>query len=282
MRSKDGTPVWVEINSRIIRDKGKPVGVHGTARDITDRKKAEEALRESEEKYRLVVENASEAIFVAQDGMLKFVNPKTLELIGYSEHELTSRPFTEFIHPDDRAMVVERHERRIRGQHPPSVYAFRIIDKFENIRWVEINVVSILWEGKAATLNFLVDITTKRKMEEELVKVQKLESLGVLAGGIAHDFNNILTAILGNISLAKMHCQSPDKVKGRLIEAEKACIQAQGLTQQLLTFSKGGAPIKRTAHISQLIEDSCHFAVRGSNVRCELSFHKDLFAVDDR
>ena len=136
MRSKDGTPLWVEITSRIIRDKGKPVGVHGTARDITDRKKAEEALRESEEKYRLVVENASEAIFVAQDGMIKFVNPKTLELIGDSEQELTSRPFTEFIHPDDRAMVVDRHERRIRGQHPPSVYAFRIIDKFGNIRWV--------------------------------------------------------------------------------------------------------------------------------------------------
>ncbi len=280
VRSKDGTPVWVEINSRIIRDKGKPVGVHGTARDITDRKKAEEALRESEEKYRLVVENASEAIFVAQDGMIRFINPKTLELIGYSEHELTSRPFTEFIHPDDRAMVIDRHEQRIRGQHPPDVYTFRTIDKFENIRWVEINVVSLLWEGRAATLNFLVDITAKRKMEEELVKVQKLESLGVLAGGIAHDFNNILTAVMGNISLAQMHCQSPDKVKGRLVEAEKACLQARGLTQQLLTFSKGGAPIKRIAHISQLIENSCHFAVRGSNVRCKLSFHNDLFTVD--
>ncbi len=280
VRSKDGTPLWVEITSRIIRDKGKPVGVHGTARDITDRKKAEEALRESEEKYRLVVENASEAIFVAQDGMIKFVNPKTLELIADSEQELASRPFSEFIHPDDRPMVADRHEQRIRGQHPPSVYAFRVIDKFGNIRWVQINVVSIVWEGRAATLNFLGDITTKRKMEEELVKVQKLESLGVLAGGIAHDFNNILTAVLGNISLARMHCQSPDKVNDRLVEAEKACIQARGLTQQLLTFSKGGAPIKRTAHISQLIENSCNFAVRGSNVRCELSFHNDLFTVD--
>ncbi|HTY23522.1 MAG TPA: PAS domain S-box protein [Desulfomonilaceae bacterium] len=280
VRSKGGTPLWVEVSSRIIRDSGKPTGVHGTARDITDRKKAEEALRDSEEKYRLVVENAGEAIFVAQGGMLRFVNPKTLDLIGYSEDELTCRPFTEFIHPDDRAMVVDRHERRITGQDLPSVYAFRIIDNAGNIRWVEINVVSVLWEGKAATLNFLVDITDKRKMEEELVKVQKLESLGVLAGGIAHDFNNILTAILGNISLAKMHCESPEKVKGRLIEAEKACSQAQGLTQQLLTFSKGGAPIKRTAHISQLIEDCCRFAVRGSNVRCELSVHKNLFTVD--
>ena len=280
LRSKDGTSIWFEITSRLIRDQGKPVGVHGTARDITDRKKAEEALRESEEKYRLVVENASEAILVAQDGKLKFVNPKTLDLTGQSEHELLSGPFTDFIHPDDRAMVVDRHKRRIRGEHLPSVYAFRIVDKSGNIKWVDINTVSIIWEGRAATLNFLADITAKRKMEEEIIKVQKLESLGVLAGGIAHDFNNILTAILGNISLAKMQCQSPEKVKERLIEAEKAFSQAQGLTQQLLTFSKGGAPIKRTAHISQLIEDCCHFAVRGSNVRCELSIHTDLFTVD--
>ncbi|HTY23982.1 MAG TPA: PAS domain S-box protein [Desulfomonilaceae bacterium] len=280
VRSKDGTPFWFEINSRIIRDNGKPIGVHGTARDITDRKKAEEALRESEEKYRLVVKNASEAIFVVQDGMLKFVNPRTLKLAGCPEHELTSRPFAEFIHRDDRAMVLERHEQRIKGQHPPSAYTFRVVDNSGNIKWVEINVVPVLWERKAATLNFLVDITAKRKMEEELVKVEKLESLGVLAGGIAHDFNNILTAILGNISLAKMHCEYPDKVKERLIEAEKACSQAQGLTQQLLTFSKGGAPIKRTSDISQLIEDSCHFAVRGSSVRCELSVHNDLFTVD--
>ncbi len=280
LRTKDGTSIWFEITSRLIRDQDKPVGVHGTARDITDRKKAEEALRESEEKYRLVVENANEAIVVAQDGKPKFVNPKTLELTGRSEHELLSRPFTDLIHPNDRAMVADRHERRIKGEHAPSVYAFRTADQFGNIRWMEINTVSITWEGRAATLNFLVDITAKRKMEEEIIKVQKLESLGVLAGGIAHDFNNILTAILGNISLARMQCQSPEKVKERMIEAEKACSQAQGLTQQLLTFSKGGAPIKRTAHISQLIEDCCRFAVRGSNVRCDISIHEDLFTVD--
>jgi CheY-like chemotaxis protein len=117
-------------------------------------------------------------------------------------------------------------------------------------------------------------------MEAELVKVQKLESLGVLAGGIAHDFNNILTAILGNISLAKMHRRSPEKAAARLTEAEKACLQAQGLTQQLLTFSKGGAPIKETVNIVQLTQDSCNFAVRGSNVRCELAMPDDLAAVD--
>ena len=88
-------------------------------------------------------------------------------------------------------------------------------------------------------------------MEEELVKVQKLESLGVLAGGIAHDFNNILTAVLGNISLAQMHCQSPDKVKGRLVEAEKACIQAQGINAAVAHFFQGwGSDKEDSPHIT--------------------------------
>jgi PAS domain S-box-containing protein len=280
VRAKDGTPIWFEISTRIMRAQGQPIGVHGTARDVTDRKRAQEALRESEEKYRLVVENAHEAIVVAQDGMLRFVNPKAVELLGYSEQELRSRPFVEFIYPDDRAMVAQRHEQRIRGENPPSAYPFRVIDKSGNVKWVEINAISILWQGRRATLNFLVDVTAKRRMEEELVKVQKLESLGVLAGGIAHDFNNILTAILGSISLATMYWHVPEKAVRRLTEAEKACRQAQALTQQLLTFSRGGAPVKKTMDISQLINDSCNFAVRGSNVRCEISISEDLLAVE--
>jgi PAS domain S-box-containing protein len=280
VRSKDGIPLWFEIHSRVIVNEGKPVGVHGTARDITERKRAKEALRESEEKYRLVVENANEAILVAQGERLRFVNRKAVEIMGYSEEELTSRPFVEFIHPDDRALVADRYAQRIAGLNPPQVYSFRIIDRLDQIKWLEINAVSLTWERRPASLNFIVDITGRRRMEEELVKIQKLESLGVLAGGIAHDFNNILTAIMGNISLAKMHAHSPDKAAGRLTEAEKACVQAQGLTKQLLTFSKGGLPIKKTMAISQLIADSCNLAVTGSNSRCELLIPEDLFAVD--
>ncbi|AFM24727.1 PAS domain S-box protein [Desulfomonile tiedjei] len=280
VRSKDGTSHWFEINSRVIIGDGKPVGVHGTARDITERKRAKEALRESEEKYRLVVENANEAILVAQGEMLRFVNRKAVEIMGYSEEELTSRPFVEFIHPDDRALVAGRYSQRLAGLNPPQVYAFRIVDRLGNLKWMEINAVALTWEGKPASLNFLVDITGRRKMEEELVKIQKLESLGVLAGGIAHDFNNILTAILGNISLAKMQAHFPEKATIRLTEAEKACLQAQGLTKQLLTFSKGGIPIKKTTIISQLIADSCNFAVTGSSSRCDFLIPDDLLPVD--
>jgi len=125
----------------------------------------------------------------------------------------------------------------------------------------------------------LRDITEKRKIEEELLKVHKLESVGTLAGGIAHDFNNLLTGIMGNVSLARMYTDQ-DKVSERLIDAEKALLRARDLTQQLLTFSKGGTPIKKTASITEILEDSANFALSGSNVRSELYIPDDLWSVE--
>ena len=129
---------------------------------------AEKALRENEEKYRILVEHAGEAIYVAQDGRLKFVNANAEEITGYSREELLSTPFVEFIHPDDVASVLDRHRKRLEGAELPSRYAFRILHHSGGTRWVETNVVSIQWQGKAATLNFLSDITERRKAEEAL------------------------------------------------------------------------------------------------------------------
>lgn len=123
------------------------------------------------------------------------------------------------------------------------------------------------------------DITEQRKIEEELMRAQKLESIGVLAGGIAHDFNNFLTSIFGNISLAKMESALEGKVLVRLEEAEKASMRAKDLTHQLLTFSKGGAPLKKTASIMDLITDSAAFALVGSNVRCDYDLPQHLWAT---
>jgi len=139
-----------------------------TVVDITERKKADKALKASEEQYRALVENANEAIIVAQDGMLKFTNPKAAEFTGYSKEELTSKPFLEFIHPDDRDMVVERHLRRLKGEELPHMYPFRIVDKEGDIKWVEINAVLIEWEGRPATLDFLSEITDRKRAEEQL------------------------------------------------------------------------------------------------------------------
>ena len=123
------------------------------------------------------------------------------------------------------------------------------------------------------------DMTERQKIEEELVKADRLESIGVLAGGIAHDFNNILTAIMGNISLASIYAKADEKISKRLDNAEKASLRAQDLTQQLLTFSKGGIPLKRLASIKDLIQESVDFSLRGSNVRCELALDNALWSA---
>lgn len=132
-------------------------------------------------------------------------------------------------------------------------------------------------DGSLSVIEVLRDVTERRKMEGELQKAERLESIGTLAGGIAHDFNNILTGILGNITLAKKNTESGGKTFKRLLEAEKASLRAVSLTQQLLTLSKGGAPVTKTASLVHLIEDSATFALRGSNVKCELSIPDDLW-----
>ena len=136
------------------------------------RNKAEALLRKSEEKYRQLIEHSNEAILVAQDGMLKLVNNRLIELLGYSEQELLSTQFHVFIHPNDRAMVVERYQKRLKCEEFPSRYPFRLNPKNGNILWVEISAVVIDWDGRPATLNFLTDIT-ERKREEEALRMNE-------------------------------------------------------------------------------------------------------------
>ena len=168
-RRANGTHAWAKTNKLPLRDtEGNIVGVLGTYEDITERKQADEALRESEERYRTITENANEAILVAQDGVFRFANPKAEELFGYSKEELASRPFTNFIHEADRAMVGDRHERRVRGEELPATYPYRIVDKSGNTKWIELNVALFSWAERPATLCFMMDITNRKGMEEAL------------------------------------------------------------------------------------------------------------------
>lgn len=124
------------------------------------------------------------------------------------------------------------------------------------------------------------DITEKRRMEEELLKAQKLESIGILAGGIAHDFNNLLTAILGNISLSKLYVPEGDRAYVKLEEAEKASLRARDLTQQLLTFSRGGAPVKKKISLADIAREAAMFALSGSRTTCRFDIAEDLWPVE--
>jgi diguanylate cyclase (GGDEF)-like protein/PAS domain S-box-containing protein len=136
-------------------------------KDITE-KNSEKALSESEEKYRLVVENASDAIVMIQDMMIRFANPRTTELLGFPMDELISKPFTEFIHPHDREMVLAHHLNRLKGEDVPSVYTFRVLTKNGSVRWAEVRAVHIFWQEKPMVLSFLSDITERILSEEAL------------------------------------------------------------------------------------------------------------------
>ena len=164
---KDGSFLPVEVSTHLFTLLGREVAL-SISRDITERKHAEEALGKSERKYRELIECANEAILVAQDGTLKLVNARMAELTGYPERELLSTPFHEFIHPDDRSMVVERYRKRLNGEDIPSRYMFRLTGKDGKIKWVEISSVAVDYEGRPATLNFLNDITERKQIEDAL------------------------------------------------------------------------------------------------------------------
>ena len=176
---------------------------------------------------------------------------------------------------------VDRQINRVSGKvkEPPLIE-----EKFTRLDGtpvdVEITSAPFTHNDTPATLVIARDIADRKRMEKELLKTHKLESVGLLAGGIAHDFNNLLTAILGNITLAKAYSPPEGKVSDRLSEAERTLTLAKGLTQQLLTFSRGGAPVRETSYIRNLIKDSATFTLTGSNVGCDYSINPDLWPVD--
>ena len=166
---KDGSIIETEARITSLRDvDGLPIGLLGITRDITDRKRAEELLGESEARYRLVVENAYELILVAQDGKFVFSNPKGLELSGYSEEEVTSRPFLEFVHPDDRQTAFELYQEAMAGEGARKTRVFRVIDRWGKVRWGHVGAVRIQWDGRPAVLVFGIEITDLKQAEEAL------------------------------------------------------------------------------------------------------------------
>ena len=184
-------------------------------KEIAERELAEESLRESEEKYRTLFKNAGEAIYVAQDGKIKFPNPKTEELYGYSKEELNSQPFTYFIHEEDQDMVLERHTKRLKGEVLPTTYPFRIVNKAGDTRWVEINAVPFSWDDRPATLCFLKDINEHKRAEETLRESE--EKYRTIIENIEDGYYEVDLAgnfTFFNDSLLKIHGYTRDELIG--------------------------------------------------------------------
>ncbi|HPS90553.1 MAG TPA: PAS domain S-box protein [Methanothrix sp.] len=217
-----GVTRTVLIKKTPYRDKSGNEYLVGVTRDISDRKQAEEALRESERKYSLLIKNASEAIIVAQDGQIKFVNPMTISLLGvHSEQDLISRPFSEFLHPADRQMVFDNYRRRIASQDAPPRYSFRVVTPEGAIKWVEINATLIDWQGRRATLNFLTEITEKKLAEEKLIEAKEAaeaaaRSKSDFLANMSHEIRTPLNAVLGLTGLllnSDLNAQERDYVE---------------------------------------------------------------------
>jgi len=178
---------------------GTPLYLANVSLDITDRKRAEKALRDSEEKYRTVIENAIEAICVVQDGKFRYFNPEAVKLFGYTEAELEQLSIEKIIYPDDKEQVVSERLQGEKVEQTSNAYSHRIITKDGRIRWVEINAVTITWNNYPAVLVFLTDITERKQSEMLIIQTEKMMSVGGLAAGMAHELNNPLAGILQGI-----------------------------------------------------------------------------------
>ncbi len=280
----DGSSFSVEYRSYPVLDEEDVVGAVVSFVDITERKEAARRLEAEKEQLAVTLRSIGDAVITTDiDGRVVLVNRVAEDITGWSQQEACGKSLQEIFH------IVDGHDGTPR--HNP-------VDKVQSSGIVELesNTKLITRDGREREIadscapirdrqNRIIgvvlvfrDVTVQNKMQAEAIRAHKLESVGILAGGIAHDFNNVLTAILGNISLVE-RIKDFEKQKPLLANAEKACMRAKGLTQQLLTFARGGEPIRETASIHDVIRDSADFVLQGSNVACNFTIPDTLWLV---
>ncbi|MBA3004275.1 MAG: PAS domain S-box protein [Desulfurivibrio sp.] len=237
------------------------------------------SLHVSEKKFRTLFDNTNDAILIYNlDCSLIEVNRATCERLGYSREELLALPIGQFIAQPYASIAKERIKQLKKSG--TAIFESAHIKKDGSIFPIEQSCSLMEFDAQTVILCVARDISQRKKLDQERLRTQKLESLGILAGGIAHDFNNLLSGILGNISLAKASLPATGEVAERLIDTEKAALRAKNLTQQLLTFAKGGAPIKTETSLTEIIQDASGFAVRGTKAVCEYDFAEDLWLAE--
>lgn len=223
--------------------------------------KRTEQLQASEANYRRLLETSADAIVVVGlDNTVFFMNRAAEALFGVRHEEMAGKRFFMTISAlGDKDVEIERGGAKA---------------------YAEARTVPTTWGDDSALLATFRETTERKRMEEEILKASKLDSLGTLAGGIAHDFNNLLAAVIGNVSVAKMMTQGNEKLSKVLTDADNAANRARDLTRQLLTFSKGGLPLKKPVDLSDIIRESASFSLLGSATRCEVELPGSLPAVE--
>ncbi len=283
-RKADGTYFWVhDASTGCLDQAGELEYFFGSAFDITERKRIEGLLSQSEESYRLLVEQSVAWIWTANAALKHtYSNDNVLKILGYSSRELCAMNILELVHADDHDLIKKKVHEAISERCGWNGVVLRWLARDGSWRFIESSGAPIFDdEGTLLGLQGAnTDITERLLLEQEREKGQRLESLGLLAGGIAHDFNNILTGIAGNLSLAKMMIENDYSAMGRLEECEKAAKRASQLTQQLLTFARGGEPVKKTVDLARLVNEAASFNLRGSSSKVVLLLNDDLWPID--
>jgi len=279
-KKKDGTLLSVLVSARSLMY-GDDECLITIFTDITERKQIEAALRESEEKYRLLTENANDAIFIVQDGKILFPNPKANELGRYLGGRPESSSYFDYIHPNDRSKIIERHLKRISGETLPEICTFRLVADSGKELWAELNDVFITWGGRPAILSFLRDITNQKKLEIQMEKAERMDAIGTLAGGIAHNFNNLLMGIQGNLSLILMDEESSKKDYDELKSIERCIENGANLTKQLLGFARGGKYMVKPIDPNEIVQETSKmFGQSKKEIKIHGSFEKKIWTIE--
>jgi len=267
--------------------KGELVRIDGLLKDITERKKAEEALAAEKERLAVTLQGIADGVLATdRDGKVVLLNAVAEELTGWSQKAVIGKPLSELFHVLDGKTRQRRQnpvEQVLKDERAIELASDSILVRRTGEERIITYSASPIRDARGDTIGVVLafrDVTEQRKMEEELLNAQKMEAVGLLAGGIAHDFNNILTAATANLFIAKAYAEKSPDLLEKITGAEKAIFQAKRLTQQLLTFSRGGAPVKRAASISELLKETAEFALSGSNVVCEFSIPDDLWDAE--
>jgi len=246
--------------------------------EIRQHQIAEASLEESEERYRTLFENNHTVILLTnpENGRIVDANPAACQFYKCSREAMQQMKVTDIdALTEGQAFFEGSQAKEFSYQHVYSQH--RLADG--QIREVEVYTGPIHIDEQLHLCSIIHDITDRKRMEEELTRVHKLESIGILAGGIAHDFNNLLAVVMGTITLVKMISREDQKIFDELGRAEMACIQARELTSRLITFSEGGGPLKKVSVLDRLLRESTSIALSGSNIQSSFEFRENLWPV---
>lgn len=283
----DGGTIWAQVNAALLPAiAARPARILVTVLDVTEHRRAREALATEKERLAVTLHSIADGVITTdEDGRVALINQVAQQLTGAAAEEAVGRPIAEVFRVVDETTGEPREDvvqPVLASGVPMALTDAATLVARDGARRLIAHSAAPIRDGEGRVIGAVLvfrDITERQRLEDELRKAQNLESLGVLAGGIAHDFNNILTVIFGNIALAKLRAESGEDVGDPLAQAEVAFGRARNLTQQLLTFSQGGAPIKTSGSIAALVRENAAFVLRGSAVRTDFALAPDLWPV---